>query len=67
MNAIQTDPETFMSKLVVEYADLFQGIRKMGGVQVDLHIDSTVTPVAQSHRRVPFSVSPNSRQSGRNL
>ena len=37
-NAIRTDPETFTSKLLVEYADLFQGIGKMKGVQVDLNL-----------------------------
>lgn len=48
-NAIRADPEMFTSKLLVEYADLFQGIGKMEGVQVDLHVDHTVTPVAQPH------------------
>ena len=57
-NAVQTDPETFTSKLLVEYADLFQGIGKMEGVQVYLHADHTVTPVAQPHRRIPYSVRP---------
>ena len=52
-NAIRTDPETFTSKLLAEYADLFQGIGKMEGVQIDLHVDRTVTPVAQPHRRIP--------------
>ena len=42
----------------VEYANLFQAIGKMEGVQVDLHVDRTVTPVVQPHRRVPFSVRP---------
>ena len=57
-NAIRTDPETFTSKLLAEYADLFQRIWKMEGVQIDLHVDRTVTPVAQPHRRIPFSVRP---------
>lgn len=57
-NAIRTDPETFTRKLLEEYADLFQGIRKMEGVQVDLHVDRTVIPVAQPHRRILFSVRP---------
>ena len=51
-NAVQTGPKTFTSKLLEEYADLFQGIRKMEGMQVDLHVDRTVTPVAQPHRRI---------------
>jgi len=54
-NAVKTDPETFTSKLLEEYADLFRGIRKMEGAQVDLHVHRAVTPVAQPHRRIPFS------------
>lgn len=27
-------------------------------MQVDLHVDRTVTPAAQSHRRIPFIVRP---------
>ena len=30
----------------------------MQGVQVDLHVDCAATPVAQLHRRIPFSVRP---------
>ena len=55
-NAVRTHPETFTSKLLEEYDDLFHGIGKMEGVKVDLHVDRAVTPVAQPHRRVPFSV-----------
>ena len=44
-NAVRTDPETFTSKL-------------LEGVQVDLHVDRTGTPVAQPHRRILFSVRP---------
>jgi len=58
-NAVRTHPEMFMSKLPEEYADLFQGIGKMEGVQVDLHVERTVTPFAQPQRRIPFSVRPN--------
>ena len=57
-NAVQTDPETFTSRLLEEYADLFQGIGKMEGVEVDLHVDRAVTPVVQPHRRILFSVRP---------
>ena len=28
----------------------------MKGVKVDLHVDPAITPVAQAHRRIPFSV-----------
>ena len=50
--------ETAISKLVGEYADLFKGIGKMKGVQVDLHVDPAILPVVQPHRRIPFSVRP---------
>ena len=45
-------------ELVGEYADLFKGIGKMKGVQVDLHVDPAIQRVAQPHRRIPFSVRP---------
>ena len=50
--------QLFISKLVGEYADLFKGIGKMKGVQVDLHIDSAILYVAEPLRRIPFSVRP---------
>ena len=34
-----------------EYAGVFKGIGKMKGVQVDLHVDPAILPVAQPHRR----------------
>ena len=58
-NAVRTHPEMFMSKLPEEYADMFQGIGKMEGVQVDLHVERTVTPFAQPQRRIPFSARPH--------
>ena len=30
----------------------------MEGITVDIHIDHMVTPVAQPHRTIPFSVRP---------
>ena len=47
---------TVISKLVGEYADLFKGIGKMKGVQVDLHVDPAILPVAQPHRRPKLEV-----------
>ena len=41
-------------KLIAEYPSLFQGIGKLKNFQVKLHIDETVQPVAQPHRRIPF-------------
>ena len=37
-----------------EYPELCEGIGKMKDKQVKLHIDTTVKPVSQQHRRVPF-------------
>ena len=50
--------QTITRNLLKEYADLFLGIGKMKGVKVDLHVDPAITPVAQAHRRIPFSVRP---------
>ncbi|CAB4032489.1 Hypothetical predicted protein, partial [Paramuricea clavata] len=54
----QSNPATplkgMLGKLVASYNDIFQGIGKLKGVKVTLHIDETVKPVAQKHRRVPF-------------
>ena len=39
-----------------EYANLFKGIGKMKGVQVDLDVDPAILPVAQPHRRPKLEV-----------
>ena len=44
------------NQLVLEYDDLCQGIGKLKDFKVKLHIDDTVQPVAQPHRRIPFHV-----------
>ena len=49
-----TSPVTSVDSLIAEYDDLFHGIGKLKGVQVKLHIDDQIQPVAQKHRRVPF-------------
>ena len=41
-------------KICSRHPKLFQGIRKLKGTKVKLHIDESVTPVAQPHRRIPF-------------
>ena len=43
-----------MEKLTKEYLGVFQGIGKLKDYEVKLHIDTSVTPVAQSARRIPF-------------
>ena len=42
--------------IVREHKHLFEGLGKLKDFQVKLHIDETVRPVAQPHRRVPFHV-----------
>ena len=45
-----------IDSLLTEYSDLFTGLGKLRDMQVKLHIDSNVNPVAQPHRRIPFHV-----------
>lgn len=42
--------------LPTKYSSLFQGIGKLKGVEVKLHIDETIAPVAQQPRRIPFHI-----------
>ncbi|KAK9722031.1 Reverse transcriptase (RNA-dependent DNA polymerase) [Popillia japonica] len=37
-----------------EYPELLKGVRKLKEVRIDLQIDDSVIPVAQTHRRIPF-------------
>lgn len=39
-----------------KYLSMFQGISKLKGAEMKLHIDPTVVPVAQQARRIPFHV-----------
>ena len=43
-----------MEKLTTEYPQVFQGIGKLKNYEVKLHIDTSVQPVAQPARRIPF-------------
>ena len=40
--------------LIDQYPSVFQGIEKLKDYEVKLHIDETVTPIAQSARKIPF-------------
>ena len=42
--------------IIGEYQDVSQSIGKLKGTQVKLHIDQSVKPVQQTHRRIPFYV-----------
>ena len=41
-------------QLFRQYTSLFEGIGKLKGTEVQLHIDTKVTPVAQKARQIPF-------------
>ena len=43
-------------KLNPQYSDVFEGVGKLKNKQISLDIDSTVKPVAQPYRRIPFSL-----------
>ena len=45
---------SLVEEYVTRHPQLFTGVGKMADFQVDLHIDKTVSPVAQPHRRIPF-------------
>ena len=42
------------NELITQFPTLFNGISKLKNTQVQLHIDDSVTPVAQQVRRIPF-------------
>ena len=48
------DDTSSPESLTYEYPALFSGIGKLKGVEVKLHIDPDVKPVAQQARRIPF-------------
>ena len=51
-NAPQADRK---ASLKARFPQVFQGLGKLKGYQLKLHIDETVRPVAQPVRRIPFS------------
>ena len=52
--AIRVVSQTRTEQILSEYADRFEGIGKVKDVQVKIHVDESVAPVAQQHRRIPF-------------
>ena len=48
--------KSFQPQIVDHFADLFDGVGKVKGVEVKLHIDPSVTPKQQQHIRVPFHI-----------
>ncbi|KAK3697503.1 hypothetical protein QZH41_002099 [Actinostola sp. cb2023] len=51
VNTLSTPKGT---SIMDEYSDCFKGLGKMKDKTTKLHIDSSVKPLAQRHRRVPF-------------
>ena len=47
-------PDGKIQSLVEEYDDIFHGIGKLKDVEIKLHVDESIKPKAQRHRRVPF-------------
>ena len=45
-----------VESLVESYSDPFEGLGKLKGFQVRLHVENNVQPIAQPPRRVPFHV-----------
>ncbi|XP_048765085.2 uncharacterized protein LOC125672921 [Ostrea edulis] len=54
-------------EILEEFNDRFQGIGKLKNYKVKLHIDETVKPVAQPHRRIPFHIRKKVEQELQNL
>ena len=54
LNNIATTDVITLEKLMNKYPMVFQGIGKLKNYEVKLHIDTTVSPVAQPARRIPF-------------
>ena len=45
-----------VQSIVSMYPQVFQGIGKLKGKQLEIHIDPSVRPVAQNPRRTPFAI-----------
>jgi len=54
INSVKSDSIITIDDIKKLHPELFRGIGKLKNQQIKLHIDESVKPVAQSHRRVPF-------------
>ena len=54
VNSVASSKDGSVHDIINRYDSIFHGIGKLNGVQVKLHIDESVKPVAQKHRHVPF-------------
>ena len=53
---IGTPINTISSDIVEEFKECFQGVGKIKGYQLKLHVEDDATPVVQPLRRPPFSL-----------
>ena len=53
---IQSHDNPSVKRLMTKYPQVFHGIGKLNDFQLHLHIDDSVTPVAQAPRRIPFHI-----------
>jgi transposase InsO family protein len=51
-NSVAADTHPIVSK----FPDIFEGMGKAKDVQVKLHIDESIVPKQQQHRRIPFHI-----------
>ena len=54
--SVFTSDSSKTEQLCQKYSSIFEGIGKLKDVEIDLHIDPSVQPVQQPHRRIPFHV-----------
>ena len=58
VNTVSAAPDSSIDydQLMDEFTDIFQGIGQLKDASVHIHVDETVTPVVQPHRRIPFNI-----------
>ena len=54
INKVQAHQSMAHDQLLQEFSHIFEGISTLKDVEIHLHIDSSVPPVAQPARRIPF-------------
>jgi len=54
VNIVRSQDPLTLEKLAAEHPELFENVGKLKNHEVKLHIDQSVKPVAQPHRRIPF-------------
>ena len=60
-NSVTNEDQAFRLSLQQHFPAVFEGVGKLRGHQATIHLDPTVTPVAQRPRRVPFALRPKVR------